>query len=431
MDSFWIEIVLVAVAIIANGFFSGSEIALISARIARLAELRQAGTRGAAAALALKESPESFLATIQIAITLVSALASAVGGATAIERLTPAFAVLPLPGAATWAEPVSLGVVVLVITYFSLVVGELVPKAIALRDPERLSCLVAPVIAGLSSAARWLVAGLTASANVLLRLLGQGRAQESPFVSEEEVKYLVREGAAKGIFEKVEEELVHNVFEFADTTVREIMTPRMNIRGLDIDTPSGDILRTAADSGHSYLPVYQGSPEVPLGIVTVQDLLRVVSRGETPVLHSLLRPVLFVPENARVSHLLRQLQQNRDEFALVVDEYGGVIGLVTVEDVVEEIVGDARDDGPGSASAVTRLPDGSRLVDGTTRVEDIERDLGITLPESREYATVAGLLLATLNAIPVRGTSVVIAGLRWTVVDMEGPRIRRVTVRPA
>ena len=305
------------------------------------------------------------------------------------------------------------------------------PKAIALRNPERWSCFVAPVIARLSGAAKWLVAGLTASTNVVLRLLGQGRAQESPFISEEEVKDLVREGRAQGIFEKVEEELVHNVFEFADTTVREIMTPRLNIRGLDIDTPPDDILRAAAESGHSRLPVYQGSAEVPLGIVTLRDLLRVIARGETPRLRSLLRPLLFVPETARVSHLLRQLQQNRDELALVVDEYGSVIGLVTVEDVVEEIVGEVGDDGSRSSSVVTRLPDGSALVDGMARVDDIERDLGIALTESREYATVAGLLLATLNAIPVRGTSVVLAGHRWTVVDMEGPRIRRVTIRRA
>src|SRR5687768_859462 len=210
MDSVWIEVVLVVFAIIVNGFFSGSEIALVSARVARLVELRRRGTRGAATALALKDSPESFLATIQIAITLVSALASAVGGAAAIERLTPTLAALPLPGATAWAEPVALGVVILVITYFSLVVGELVPKAIALRNPERWSCFVAPVIARLSGAARWLVVALTASTNAVLRLLGQGRAQESPFISEEEVKYLVREGRAQGIFEKVEEELVHN-----------------------------------------------------------------------------------------------------------------------------------------------------------------------------------------------------------------------------
>ena len=202
MDSVWIEVVLVVVAIIVNGFFSGSEIALVSARVARLEELRRAGTRGAGAALALKESPESFLATIQIAITLVGALASAVGGAAAIARLTPILAALPLPGATVWAQPVALGLVILVITYLSLVLGELTPKAIALRSPERLSCFVAPVIARLSRAAGWLVAVLTASTRVLLRVLGQGGMEQSPFISEEEVRYLVREGVAKGVFHK-------------------------------------------------------------------------------------------------------------------------------------------------------------------------------------------------------------------------------------
>jgi magnesium and cobalt exporter, CNNM family len=231
MDSVSIEIVLIAIGILANGFFAGSEFALVSSRISRLAELREEAVRGAAAAMRLKEKPEAFLATIQIAITAVGTLASAVGGATAVEALTPRLAQL---GLGTWAQPLALGLVIVAITYVSLVVGELAPKAIALRDPERVACLVARPIEWLSRASAAMVGILTVSTNGLLRLLGQGSTQQSPFISEEEVRYLVREGAAKGIFEKVEEELVHNVFEFADTTVREVMTPRHAIRGLEV-----------------------------------------------------------------------------------------------------------------------------------------------------------------------------------------------------
>lgn len=318
MDSLWIEILLVAVAIIANGVFSGSEIALVTARVARLAQLRQAGVRGAAAALALKESPQSFLATIQIAITLVGALASAVGGAAAVERLTPALAALPLPGAATWAEPVALGLVVLIITYFSLVIGELTPKAIALRDPERLSCFVAPLISRLSRGSGWVVAVLITSTNALLRLLGLGGVQEPTFISEDEVKYLVREGTAKGVFHKIEEELVHSVFEFTDTTAREIMVPRMNIVGLDIQTPPDQIPARAAELGHSRIPIYRDSIENVVGVVAIRDLFRVVARGEEVILTKLLHPPQFIPEIARISAVLREFQRSRQYLAFVV-----------------------------------------------------------------------------------------------------------------
>jgi putative hemolysin len=427
MDSLWIELVLIAIGIFANGLFAGSEIALVSSRPSRLAELRQGGARGAAVAMQLKRAPETFLATIQIAITAVGTLTSVVGGAAAVEALSPWLA---SAGFGAAAHTVALGIVVLVITYASLVVGELTPKAIALRDPERFAGLVAPMIAVISRVSAPIVRVLSVSTNLVLRILGVGPAQESPFVSEEEVRYLVREGARQGIFEKVEEELVHSVFEFADTTVRQIMTPRPQITGLDVATPPEAVLTKAVDVGHSRMPVYEGSVEATLGILTLRDLLGALARGDALDLRLLLQPALFVPETIPITHLLRQLHQNRRELALVVDEYGGVVGLVTVEDVVDEIVGEIRADAGHAAELFTRLTDGSVVLDGLTPIDEVQRHLGIRLPESREYTTVAGLLLATMNAVPTRGASAVIAGRRWTVLEMEGPRIRRVSVRP-
>jgi magnesium and cobalt exporter, CNNM family len=237
MDSVPLEFMLIALGILANGVFAGSEFALVSSRIGRLAELRQRSVRGAAAAMQLKETPETFLATIQIAITAVGTLTSAVGGATAVEALSPW---LMRVGLGAGAETVALGIIVLLITYASLVVGELTPKAIALRNPERLACLMAPVVAAISRVLAPIVRVLSASTNLLLRILGMGTAQESPFVSEDDVKYLVREGARKGVFEKVEEELVHNVFEFADTTVREIYDATPSDQGTRPRHTAGD-----------------------------------------------------------------------------------------------------------------------------------------------------------------------------------------------
>jgi putative hemolysin len=426
MDRHALELLLIVVGILANGLFAGAEIALVSSRLSRLAELRGRAVRGAAAALQLKESPDTFLATIQVAITAVGTLTSAVGGAAAVEALSPWLVEIGLGGA---APTLALALVVVLITYASLVVGELTPKAIALRDPERLACLLAPLVAAISRIAAPIVRLLSRSTSLVLTMLGLGTPRDSPFVSEEDVRYLVREGARKGIFEKVEEQLVHNVFEFADTTVREIMTPRPNIKALDLDTPPDAVLERAVAIGHSRIPLFQGSVETIVGVVILKDLLGLVARGEPLRLATVMRPALFVPETARISHLLGQLQQTRQGLAMIVDEYGSVIGLVTIEDLVEEIVGEIREDAEHPGDLIVRLPDGSAVLDGVTPLDEVERHLGIAVPRPRDYTTVAGLLLHTLASVPTAGTSVVVAGHRWTVLEMDGPRIRRVSVR--
>ncbi len=426
METPWIELTLVIVAILANGFFAGSEIALVSARISRLAQLRAERVPGASAAIKLKESPEIYLATIQIAITLVGALASVVGGAAAAEQLGPWFSALPLPGAPAWGEPVALGLVIVGITYFSLILGELTPKAVALHHPERLACVAAPLISAISQAASGLVTFLTLSTNAVLRLFGQGTTQGSPFVSEEDVKYLLREGAAKGVFEKVEEELVHNVFEFADTTVREIMVPRVNVLGLDVDAPPDEVLRRVAEIGKSRIPLYRGSLEHPVGVVTIKDLFRTVAASRPINLAELTRAALFVPETARISALLREFQRARQNIALVVDEYGGLAGLVTIEDVLEEIVGEIREEDEATPSYASRLPDGSYLVNAAAPLGDVRETLAAALPDSPEYTTLAGFMLHALQTVPTQGASVTAGGYRWTVVEMTGPRIRKI-----
>jgi putative hemolysin len=429
MDTLWVEVLLILLGILANGFFAGSEIALISSRASRLDELRQAGVPGAPVALRLKQSPDAFLATIQIAITLVGAFASVVGGAAAGERLTPWLAGLPVPGARRWAEPVALGAVIVVITYVSLVVGELTPKALALRDPERVASRVARPIGWLTRAFAGIVAVLTVSTNAVLRLLGHGHAAESLFVSEEEVKYLLREGAAKGVFEKVEAELVHNVFEFADTTVREIMVPRVNIVGLDVQAPPDQVLRQAAAAGHSWIPVYHQSIEHPVGVVTIKDLFRAAAEGQAVDLTAILRRPLFVPESARISSVLRTFQRSRQYLALVVDEYGGVVGLVTIEDLLEEIVGEIREVGEAVPGYVTRLPDGAWVVDGTAPVRELRDILAVPVEDSPDYTTAAGFVISTLGSIPSAGASISHNGWRWTVVDLDGPRVTKVKLQ--
>jgi putative hemolysin len=425
MESVSLEFLLIAVGVVANGVFAGSEIALVSARVSRLAELRQRLVRGAAAAMQLKETPETFLATIQIAITAVGTLTSAVGGAAAVEALSPWLARIGLGGA---AQPVALGIVILALTYVSLIVGELTPKAIALRDPERVACLMAPVIGAISRMSAPLVRLLRVSTGLVLRVLGMGTPQESPFVSEEDVRYLVREGARKGIFEKTEEELVHNVFEFADTTVREVMVPRPNIQGIDIATPTDQVPQHVAAMGHSRMPVYRGDVNHPLGILWLRDLFRAVSRGGTPELAELLHPPVFVPETVKISVALRQFQQRHEQLGLVVDEYGNVVGLITVEDIVERVVGDIGER-EAAGPSITPLPDGALLVDGLAAVDEI-RTAGVAIEDSPDYTTAAGFVSTTLGAIPSVGASVTTGGFRWIVLEVDGPRIRTIRIEP-
>jgi putative hemolysin len=426
MESMWLEVFLIVLGIIANGFFAGSEIALVSSRKSRLTQLAQAGNIGASVAVKLKDAPDAFLATIQIAITVVGTLASAVGGATAVEVLTPRLSAL-----GAWAEPVALGIVILGITYFSLVIGELAPKAIALRDPERVAAFVARPILWLSRIAGGAVRLLTVSTNIVLRMLGISGTPQSVFVSEDEVRYLVREGAARGVFEKVEQELVENVFKFTDTTVRELMVPRVNIQGLEVTTPPDEVLSKAAAIGHSWLPVYRGSVENTVGVISIKDLLAAFVAGRRLELTELVREPVFVPESADVSRLLRELQRTRQHLAMVVDEYGGIVGLVTIDDAVGRIVGEIRERhiGPGEAVMV-RLPNGSILMDGTARVEDVKRRFGIPIEESSEYATVAGFILTSLNDIPSVGATMTRDGYRWTVLQVDGPRVAKVKVEP-
>jgi putative hemolysin len=426
MESIWVELVLVLVAILANGFFAGSEMALVSARPARLTTMRDRAVRGAGTALTLKRDPEIFLATVQIAITLVSSLASAVGGAAAIEALTPWLEGV-LPGADRWARPVALAAVILAITYVSLVLGELVPKSLALRNPERAASMVAPAIRALVRAAAWPSRVLTTSTRAVLAAVGLGDTPAAPMVSEDEIKYLVREGATQGVLEHHESELVHRVFQFTDTAVRAIMVPQHRILTLDLDTPPGEVLARAVALDRSRFPVVRGSLSDIAGVVTIKDLLRGTAAGGEPVLAELLHPPLFVPETASTSEVLRELQRQHQSLALVVDEYGRTVGLVTVEDLVEEIVGEIRSERePRDLPFLTELPGGAYLIDGGALVHDLRVQAGLPVEESPEYHTVAGLVLHALSTVPQPGATVSRHGFRWTVVDMEGPRIAKV-----
>ena len=426
-ESIWFQILLIFSLILANGFFAAAEIAIIATRKTRIDTLLESGLASAAAVARLKNDPDRFLATVQIGVTLVGTLASAIGGAAAIQFLKPFIQSLPLPLVAEWGESLAIVLVVLPIAYFSLILGELVPKSLALRFSERIAMLVARPIDRLSRLTSRLVKILTASSNGVLWLFGGKGVEGTSFISEEEVKSMIREGAAKGIFDETEKELIHSVFEFVDTPVKAVMKPRTEIHAVNLGASSDEVLKSFVESGFSRIPVYEEELDRVVGVLYNKDILRAVQEKGDFRIREHLHPPFFVPSSLPISQLLKDLQRRRITMALVVNEFGEVEGLATLEDLLEEIVGEIRDEyDREERGPVERLPDGSMVIQGSAMLKDLKSDYGLPFEESPDYLTLAGFVLAKLRRIPRGGEVVEHNGYRLTIVDMEGRRIVKI-----
>ncbi|HET7295278.1 MAG TPA: hemolysin family protein [Vicinamibacteria bacterium] len=426
-DGFALEVTLVAVLILLNGFFAGAEIAVISARRARIRPRAEAGQRAAQALLRLKSDPDRFLATVQIGVTLVGTLASAVGGVAAVERLEPLLASLPLPWMRELAEPLAVGLVVFLIAFLSLVVGELVPKSLAVRHAETLGLLVARPIERLERFAGLAVTTLTAATGIVLRLLGQRGETHSPFHSVEDIRAILDEADRQGMLDG---QVVKGAVAFQDYEARQLMTPRSRVVGLPRGSSIEAALRIARDSGYSRLPVYADDLDTIDGIVYARDLYEARQRGRPSDIAPLVRPALLVPETLKARELLAAMRRERRHLAMVFDDHGAVDGLVTLEDVFEAIVGDIRDEHDDSEPPVRALGDDVIEVDGGVAVRELNARFGLSLPESPRYASVAGLLLERLGSVPMGGESVEVEIYRIGVAAMAGRRIARVRIEP-
>jgi putative hemolysin len=428
-DTPWLELIGIGTLILANGFFSAAEIAIVAVRKSRLVQLVTEKRPGASALLALKNDPTRFLATVQVGVTVVGSMASVVGGATAITALAPVIAGILPAHLASWAEPFALSLTVAVISYCTLVVGELVPKALALRHSERLACLSAPPLTGLSWLAAPVVKVLTVSTDAFLRLLRQSARAEEAFISEEEVKHMVHEGAQHGIFDEAERQLIHSVFEFTDTSVREVMVPRAEIHAVDATAPLPDILEMLVETGFSRMPVFQSDLDHVIGIVHIKDVLREMQTAAPGPLSTIMHPAFFVPDSMQISDLLRELQSRRTHMAVVVNEFGTVIGLVTIEDLLEEIVGEIRDEfDTDEEQPVQELPDGSLLVEGSFGLADLSARYGLPFEEGPDYRTIAGFVLSRLKRFPKGGEAITEQGFKMTVVVLDGRRLRKIRI---
>ncbi|HVO25331.1 MAG TPA: hemolysin family protein [Candidatus Margulisiibacteriota bacterium] len=429
LDTASLELLAIVVLILANGFFSAAEISIVVVRKSRLAQLISDGRAVASVVVALKDDPTRFLATVQVGVTVVSSMASVIGGAATVRYLEPLVHALLPEMLSQWAEFVALSITVVLISYFMLVVGELVPKSLALAHSERLACLAARPINRVSLLAHPLVKALTLSTDAVLWLFGQHAKAEEAFVSEEEVKHMVREGARHGIFDEAERQLIHSVFEFTDTSVREVMVPRSEVHAVEAGVPPADILKELVETGFSRLPVFQGDLDHIVGIVHIKDLLREVQRPQPVPLPAVMHPAFFVPDSMQISDLLRELQSRRTHMAIVVNEFGTVIGLVTIEDLLEEIVGEIRDEFDfDEEQAIQELPDGSLLVQGSVPLAELKEQYSIPFEETADYRTLAGLVLARLKRFPKGGEAITEAGYKMTVVVLDGRRLRKIRI---
>ncbi|MFQ5855891.1 MAG: hemolysin family protein, partial [Anaerolineae bacterium] len=413
MDGILLEVGLILALILLNGFFAAAEIAVVSARKSRLQALAANGHPGARRVLALRQDPGRFLSTVQIGITLVGTLASAIGGASVVRFLEPRLAALSLPWPAAYAEVVALLLVVGVIAYLSLVLGELVPKELALRRGVALAMTLSAPLGRLSRLTHPLVWVLTRSSGLVLRLFPtQGDTEAA--VTDEEILAMLREGVAAGAFHPSEQTLVQGIFRFADRQVQEIMKPRTDITAVATDTPLAQVLDLARQRGYTRYPVYEGDLDHIVGVIHVKELLLRGDDLQRPV-GQVARPPALVPVSLRLIEMLRQFQQAGTHLAVVLDEYGGTAGLVTLEDLLEEIVGSIEDEYPHPEPELKRYPDGTLVVPGTLAIDDLAEVLGVALPEKAPYETVAGFILYSLGHIPQSGEEVVYQGYRLVV----------------
>ena len=429
LESLLVEALLVFLLILLNGFFSGAEIAIISAKRSTIETLSEQGSRSAKIVSKMKSDPDRFLATVQVGVTVVGTLASVLGGVLAMEFLKPVLENIPV--VEPYAETISLGAVVVVISYFLLVIGELAPKSIALRNAERIACFTAVPLDIISRITFIFVKFLTTSTGVILKLFGiKDLKDENVFLSEEEFKFFITEGRDKGILEETEASLLHGIFEFSDTTVREVMVARPNVSAIDVSTPSDDVLKHIVEKGYSRYPVFEGSIEKVVGILFNKDVFRAVKEKAAIIPTEIMRTPYFVPDSIMISKLLREMQRRKQHMAIVIDEHGNVDGIVTIEDVLEEIVGEIEDEYDfDKEGIVEKFKDGTMIIDASAYIRDLET-LGVNIEENEDYDTLAGYMLANLQRVPRGGEFVLHEDYRFTVVDVESMRIVKVKAEP-
>jgi putative hemolysin len=429
MDPVWMESMGILLLIALVGFFSASEVGVLSTRKSRMRELADEGNRRAGIVVSFQNNPEQFLATIHVGIIFSLLFAAALGGLVGLQHLDPALQASDTPWISKFSSWISLGIIVITIGFLVVVFGELVPKSLALRSSEAVALRVAPTIRVLATMFRFPVKILTFASNLLLAPLKDRTSFTETRISEEEFKLMLKEGTKAGVFDKTEHELIESIFEFTDTTAKEVMVPRPDIVALNIEMPRDRIVKIVLEEGYSRMPVYRETVDNIIGMVYTKDLLGLLEYRDVIILEDIIRPAYFVPETKKISQLMRELQAQKLHMAIVIDEFGGTEGIITMEDIVEEIVGEIHDEYDDVVRDIESMSDGSFLVNARTPIKEFNERFHLDIPETDEYETVSGLLSKVTGRIPDQNEEIMYEGLSFVIVKKSQRRIRLVRVR--
>ncbi len=427
MFDIWVEILIILLLVFINGIFAMAEIAIISGRKARLQQLANEGNTSAQTALGLANSPGDFLSTIQVGITLVGVLAGAFGGATIAVKLAPFISTIP--ALAPYGEAVAFGLVVLVITYLTIIIGELVPKRIALNNAEKIAMTVASPMRLISILAMPVVRMLSISTDAVLWVL-RVKPSTEPTVTEEEIKILVDQGTKAGVFEEAESDMVESVFRLGERRISAMMIPRTDVTALFTDDTVEEIGQKITQSGHSSYPVCEGSLDDVTGVVYAKDLLNLYLANKPLDIKSSLKEPLFFYESMPALKALELFKKSGKHMALIIDEYGGLQGLVTIDDIMESVVGEIAEN---ESPQVIQREDGSWLVDGMLPIDEFKNIFDIDrLPEedTGTFQTIGGFVMSNMHRIPSVGSRFTVGDFTYEVVDMDGMRVDKILLIP-
>ncbi len=422
------NVVLVFALILVSAFFAMAEIALVSVRKTRIRQLVEEKVPHARTVQRLIENPTRILATAQIGITLVAFFASAAGAVTMAEPIAKILHRIPLSFVSENASSIAVILITLILGFFTLVIGEISPKSLALQQAERIALWVAGPLTLLAALASPFVKLITWSSNLLIRPFGGTASFAPPILSEEELKMLVEAGEEDGVIEEEEREMIHSIFEFTDTVVRKVMTPRTDIKAVEMNESVTEMLEVIMDQGHSRVPVYEETVDNIVGIVHAKDLLKAIhENGKAVAIKELMRPPYVIPENKKVDELLAEFKKRKTQMAIVVDEYGGTAGLVTVEDLIEEIVGDIMDEYDMEEPMLVTIDANTVIVDSRMPIDEVNEQMEISLPDE-EFDTIGGFVFGVLGREALQGEQIEYDGVTLVVEKTDGRRIEKIKI---
>ena len=422
--SIYIEISAIFILLLANGFFALSEFSIIASRKSKLQQHINKGLHGAKTAKKLHNNPEMFLATIQIGITLMGTVAGVFGGATLVDKLQTYLVKIPIKFIADSATAIAVVLIAVIITLTAVVIGELVPKYIALSNPEKYARHIARPINIFIKITSPLALMLSTMSNFIARILGIKKESGRQVITEEEINQMILDGKKKGVFDATEEKLIRSVFDFADSTVRRAMTPRTEVVGIEIDDSSEKITRLIAEEGYSRFPVYEGDLDNIIGILYTKDMIIQKINPDLIILKDMIRKPTFVPDSMPLSKLLDEFQRKKYHIAVVLDEFGGTAGIITLEDILEELVGEIQDEYDTEQQPLVKHSETVAYTDGQVWPGDVNKLMNSNLPED-QIDTMAGLIINTLDRLPEKHEIIDIADMKITILEMDKNQLTR------